>query len=228
MINPHHIFTKMIRSDKGSISLEAALILPLMMSFVLLLTSLIRIASAEVALQAAAGETAKSIAGFWMPVRMIYADAKGRVMNTQAATWTQDALSRVQSVRSGWTGAEDWIMQYEALLPEPIISLLKWEIERRESLEEGASEQAGNTVHRYTDPLLCRAFEPILRHYSNSKLLDEDNLHVEAIVLPSLEPGGEPFVEITASYTLKLQAPFFNRTIRLEHKAYERAWVGDE
>jgi hypothetical protein len=228
MINPHHIFSKLIRSEKGSISLEAALILPIMLCFVLTLTSLIRIASAEVALQAAAGETAKSIASFWTPVRMVYADAKGRVMNTQAATWTQDALARVQSVRSGWTGSEDWIMQYEDLLPEPIISLLKWEIERRESLEDEAGEQVGNTVHRYTDPLLCRAFEPILQHYSNPQLLKQDNLQVESIVLPSLEPGGEPYVEITVSYTMKLQAPFFSRTIRLEHKAYERAWVGEE
>jgi hypothetical protein len=219
---------RLIRGIDGSMTVEAAVLLPFVASLILLLASLIQLASAELALRSAVSETAKSIAGYWPPVRMVYADAKSRASSTQAGQWATDIRSRLESAHGQWSGSEDWIMQYEALLPEPVVDLLKWEIGKREELEDSALQNSGTAIRRVTDPILCRTFEPILHHYSNPRLLKKDKLKLELVRLPSLEPGGAPYVELIASYELKLPVPFWNKTVVLEKKSYERAWVGYE
>lgn len=228
MIRGRRLFGRLSAGTEGSFTVEAAVLLPAVMSLVLLLVSMIQLASAELALRAAVSETGKSIAGYWPPVRMAYSDAKERVSATQAGKWGADIRSRLEAARGQWTGGEEWLMQYEALLPDPVIAVLEWEIGKREKLEESAQQGAEDSVRRLTDPLLCRAFEPVLHRYANPKLLRPDRLKLDQIRLPSLEPGGNPYVEIAASYELKLPVPFWNKTVRLSKKSYERAWVGSD
>lgn len=207
-------------------TVEAAILLPGVMLLVLFMISLVQLASAEAALRSAVNETGKSMASYWLPVRMVYSDAKTRVSGTQAGGWTQEAWSRLEDLRNRWSGTEDWIMQYERLLPEPAVRILQWETEKRRWLEESAGQAGMQEVHRITDPLLCAAFEPVLKHYANGRLLDKDSLHVDSVRLPSLERGGEAYLEITARYEWKLPVPFLNRKLVLKKKTYERAWVG--
>lgn len=209
-------------------TVEAAIILPCMLTMVLFMVSLIRIAAAEVALRSAVAETGKGVAGYWEPVRMVYEEAKERAAVTAAGQWTQEAVSKLEDTHDRWTGGEEWLMQYEALLPDSAVDLLKWEIMKRESLEDNAQTGLDNAVHKVTDPLLCAAFKPILKHYANLKLLEPERLTVESVRLPSLEPGGNPYVEIEAGYELNLAFPFWSKTVTLHKKGYERAWVGEE
>lgn len=218
---------RLARSDAGSITVEAAILLPCLMMLVMFMVSLIRLASVEAALQSAVTETGKSIAGSWQPVRMVYAEAKARAVSSQAGVWTQQLLDKLDNWHSRWSGAEEWVLQYEAVLPDPIVDVLKWEIQQREGLEDSVQDEAASTVRRITDPLLCRAFDPLLRHYANKQILDLDKLHVSAIQLPSLEAGGQAIVEVTASYEYRLPVPFWNPTFVLKRKSYERAWVGN-
>lgn len=213
---------------EGSVTVEAAILLPAVLSLVLLLVSLIQIASVELALRSAVSETGKSIAGYWPPVRMVYADAKSRAAGSQTGQWTADIRSRLEAAHGQWTGGEDWIMQYEALLPGPVVDMLKWEIGKREELQDSAQQNTEAAVRRVMDPLLCSAFEPVLHHYANLQLLEKDRLKLELVRLPSLEPGGNPYVELVASYELKLPIPFWDKTVLLEKRSYERAWVGYE
>lgn len=216
------------RSESGSMTVEAAILLPCLMMLVMLMVSLIRLASVEIALQSAVTETGKSIAGNWQPVRMVYAEAKARAESSRAGVWTQNLLSKLENWHSRWSGAEEWVLKYEAVLPDPIVNLLKWEVQQREALEDSIGEEAESTIRKMTDPLLCRAFDPLLWHYANGQILNPDKLHVSAIQLPSMESGGSAIVEVTASYEYRLPVPFWNPTFLLKRKSYERAWVGDE
>lgn len=222
------LLSRFMRDKCASMSIEAAIILPAMLAFVLLMVSLIQIATVELALRSAVAETGKGVAGYWPPIRMVYQEAKEKVAATQAGTWVTEALAKVEGAKSQWTAQEEWLLQYEAILPDMAVELLKWEIERRNSLEEGLKEEWNTLVDKVTQPLLCRAFEPILRHYANSDILDFDRLSVEAVRLPGLEKGGSSNVEITASYRLRLFIPLWSKTITLEKKSIERAWVGEE
>jgi hypothetical protein len=194
----------------------------------MLMVSLVQIAATELALRSAVTETGKSIAEYWSPVRTVYSEAKERVAGTAAGAWTQEALSRVENARGEWTAAENWLLQYESLLPDTAVQVIQWEINKRQSLEQDAQSAADRGVSKVLNPLLCQAFQPVLRHYANPRLLLPDRLSVEYVKLPSLESGGNPYLEIVASYRLRLPVPFLNKTITLQKKSYERAWVGEE
>lgn len=214
--------------NHGSITVEAAIVLPGLLAFVMLMVSLIQLASAELALQAAVTETGKSVAVYWPPVRRVYSEAKARAAQTAAGTWTSEALGRLESARNQWTSGEEWMLQYEGLLPDAAVKLIQWEIDNRRQLEQQAQNTTEDAVGKIIDPILCRAFQPIIMHYANSKLLRSDRLTVESVRLPSLEAGGNPWVEINASYQLKLPVPFWNKTVVLQKSSIERAWVGEE
>ncbi|WP_438445799.1 TadE/TadG family type IV pilus assembly protein [Gorillibacterium sp. sgz5001074] len=217
---------RFMRGSHGSMTVEAAIILPGVMGLVLFMVGLIQWASAEIALRSALDETGKSVASYWMPMRIVYGEAKEKIGGTRAGAWTQSAWSRLEEVRSRWTESEDWLQQYEALLPEPVGRILEWETHARASWEDAALETADRAIHRITDPLLCAAFDPILKHYANGMFLKKENLHVEEVRLPSLVPGGDPYVELIASYEWRLPVPLLNRTFLMKKKTYERAWVG--
>lgn len=218
----------MIKQTEGSITVEAAIVLPAMILFVMFMASLIQIAAAELALRSAVSETVKSTAVHWEPVRMVYREAKEQVMSTTPGQWAGSMADKLLNARAGWTEAEDWVMNYEALFPDIVGVIVQWEIQRREYLEQRGIDAVDTTISKAVDPLLCQAFEPILRHYANEKLLKADGLSVNAVKLPSLEEGGDAAVLITAGYTLKLPVPFWNKTLHLEKTSVERAWVGEE
>jgi hypothetical protein len=218
----------MIKQTEGSITVEAAIVLPAMIVFVMFMASLIQIAAVEVALRSAVSETAKSTAAHWEPVRMVYREAKERALSTAPGQWTGAMADRLLESRAGWSEAEEWVLNYESLFPDIVGQLVQWEVNKRESLEQRGIDAANGAVNKIMDPLLCKAFEPVLRHYANGKLLKSDKLSVAAVKLPSLEEGGDADMIITAGYTLKLPVPFWNKTIYVEKTVVERAWVGEE
>ncbi|HEY0828978.1 MAG TPA: TadE family protein [Bacilli bacterium] len=65
---------KLCRKDSGSIALEAALIMPLFLVFVLSLITLIKISIIDIALSSAVSETTKQIAAHMYPVDLLYQD----------------------------------------------------------------------------------------------------------------------------------------------------------
>lgn len=214
------------REQEGVITVEAAIVLPGMLAIALLMVSLIQIAAADVALRAAVSETSKGVAQYWAPVRMVYGEAKAAFMNSSAGQWTQKTVERLEEAKSELESGEEWVLQYESLLPDPAVQLVKWEMERRKAFANDAKEAVYDKVDRLTQPLLCKAFEPLLNHYANDTLLDKKQLTVESVRLPGLEEDSNAYVAIEASYKVHLPVPFLRKTIVLHKKSVERAWVG--
>jgi hypothetical protein len=220
---------KLIRNQEGGIVLEAALVLPLFLSFILMLIAFIQISLAEMALQSAVSETTKILAVNMYPVDLLYAEAQSRWDQSSANGWIEQALGRVDSVRQKAVDSEQFVEDYEKWIPQPVVKLMEWEKTHREQMEALAhaeTEEAKQNIKDAYTPLLNAAFTPLVSLYANKSRLQTNRLKVTEVVLPNLSSKEQVFIGIEAKYEVPLHVPFFRKTVVIRKKALERAWVG--
>lgn len=212
--------------QKGGIVLEASLILPFFLAFVIGLVICIQIAVLEMALQAGVSEATKSIAGQLYPVRLLVQEAKSRYDQSQAAQMMNSAIDRVQMARDQVKNTESLADEYAAYIPDSLLELVKWEKEKRELGEGKAQEELDELYEAQVKPRILAAFTPIVYAFSDKTIIDKEKFKVISVILPSMESGGNALIAIEAQITYKLPIPFMSHTIILKKKAAERAWVG--
>ncbi|NOU93777.1 pilus assembly protein [Paenibacillus sp. LMG 31456] len=220
---------RLIRNQEGGIVLEAALVLPLFLSFVLMLIAFIQISLTEMALQSAVSETTKVLAVNMYPVDLLYADAKSKWNQSSASGWIDQALGKIQSVKQTAVDTEQFVDEYERWIPEPVMILMSWEKTQREHLEELAqagTDETKQKIEAIYKPLLNNAFVPIVALYANPTRLKKERLKVINLTLPDFSNKENVFIGIEAEYELLLNVPFFRKKIFIRKKAFERAWVG--
>lgn len=216
-----------LRADQhGGIVLEAALILPLFLSFVLALIMVIQIAWLEFALQAAVSETTKSFAAQMYPARMLVQEAKVKAEQTQAAVVIANAVDRVKNARNTVISAENWVDEYAAFIPDPILAILEWEKEKRELGEGYIEAEYNRLVKEVVQPKVNAAFTPIVYAFADRNRLDKGKLRVTSVTFPGLEPGGASVFGLEAQVEFQLILPFIQQRFILKKRAYERAWLG--
>jgi hypothetical protein len=204
--------------------IEASLILPFFISFVLVLNSFIQISIAQFALQTAVSETNKQLASHMYPVKLLYIEAKTQVESSKAGVVIQRVLDQVEQARSKITDSEDLVERYASYIPEPIVVWMECEKRKREFLEENGQE----TAMKLLKPILNQAFTKLVLQFTDTALLRPDQLHVVDVDLPDLDSSSDGFIAIEAQYDLNLPIPFFHRTLSLRKRAVERIWVGSE
>jgi hypothetical protein len=220
---------KLVRNEEGGIVLEASLVLPLFLSFVLMLIAFIQISLAEMALQSAVSETTKVLAVNMYPVDLLYAQAKSKWNQSAASGWIDQALGHIQSTKQKAVDTEQFVTEYERWIPEPAVKLLEWEKTHREKLEalgQAGTEEAKKSIEEAYKPLVNRAFAPIVGIYANETRIKKDRLKVTNVTLPDFNNKEKAYVGIEAEYELPLTVPFFRKTVLIRKKAFERAWVG--
>ncbi|MEO3944583.1 TadE family protein [Gorillibacterium sp. CAU 1737] len=217
----------LFRSASGSLTLEAALVLPLFLVFVLAMHALIRLSIAEVKVQAAASETVKEIATHYAPVDRLYSKAKQKAAGTRTAEVIGQVLDQIRKARGAVTQAEESAATYESIIPDSILSLLEWEKKRREQWEAEGQSMGEDVVRTCVDPVLNGAFQPIVWHYADKRVLQKEQFRVTKVTLPDLNRAGEPWFGVEVEYRVRLPLPFVSKTIVIRKKAMERAWVGN-
>jgi hypothetical protein len=217
---------KLVKSEQGGIVLEAALLLPLFLTFIVSLIMFIQISLAEMALQSAVTEATKSIATQLYPVKLVVQEAKIKYDESQTSSVINSVVTRVQSARSKVTGAEDFIDDYSAYIPDQVLEILKLEKEMREQGEGALHSEYDSFINNQFRPRVNAAFTPIVFAYSDSTLIRRDILKVTSVIFPDLLTGGEKYFGIEAQLAFRLRLPFINRTLILKKQAYERAWLG--
>jgi hypothetical protein len=217
---------KLVKSEQGGIVLESALILPLFLTFIVALILFIQISLAEMALQSAVTETAKSIATQLYPVKLVVQEAKIKYDQSQTSSVINSVITRVQSARGKIIGAEDFIDDYSAYIPDQILDILKLEKEMREQGEGALQTEYNSFIENQFRPRVNDAFTPIVFAYSDSALIRRDNLKVTSVIFPDLLTGGEKYFGVEAQLAYRLRLPFINRTLMLKKRAFERAWLG--
>ncbi|MEW9698813.1 TadE/TadG family type IV pilus assembly protein [Paenibacillus sp. SI8] len=217
---------KFYREQEGGMVLEASLLLPFFLSFVIGLIICIQIAVAEMALQAGVAEATKSIAGQLYPVRLLVQEAKSRYDQSQAGDIINSVIDRVQSTRSKVIGTEDFADEYAAYIPDALLELVKWEKEARLSGESKVKDERDRFYEETVKPQINAAFTPIVYAFCDSSAVRKETFKVISVTLPSLSEGGSAYFGIEAQISYKLPLPFMSQTLILRKKAIERAWVG--
>lgn len=210
---------KILRRDDGGIALEAALTMPLFLAFVISLNCFIQISIVETALKTAVMETTKQLAANMYPVEVIYDEVASRVEGTGTGKHIRQMIDKAKEAKQQWTRIEDTIGSFAALIPDSSLKWLEWEEqfqERKDSAEDWLYRQ------------LYTAFKPVLLHHANTRLLDAERIEIVNMSFPSLGGGGQSFFSIEAEYTFKLPVPFFNKSITIKKRAYERSWTGSK
>lgn len=188
-----------IRKDDGSITLEAAMVLPFFMIFIMFLATLIRISVADMALYKAAAETNEVIVAFAYPVDLA---------TTAAEEFAKD---KVQSILPDEVSTDDLINWTNE-------ALLFFGVDVAASAESLFEDLAASAVL----PILQDKFEIA----AGDAFFDTSYLNVDNIELPSLAAGTGEYLQIEVSYEIPISIPFINESIILSKTASERIWTG--
>lgn len=208
--------------DKGSMVVEAALVLPMFLLFVLYLIFIVQMTLYSTALQSTASDMVKTISTHVYPAALAAqqwgARDEGGEAGKGAGSSVDDTSSSVWSVPR--LSLEEWSEAYVEELPDPMKSWVRDALRQGEGplqkLQAGASEAALDTV-----------LKPMLKPYLSSDWLEYRRIHVSNVTVPDLNKGTHPYFGVVVSYELPMRVPFLNRKIVLEASAVERLWVGN-
>lgn len=206
--------------------LEASLILPIFIVFVVGLIICIQIAIIELALQATVSEATRSIAGQLYPARLLSQDVKLKFEQSAVGEKIQSAVQLVQTSRDKVLSAEQLADEYAAYIPDALLELIKREQEQRIAVEEKAQNQLSEIYEEHVAQQIYAALTPIVYGFGESKKIKKDDFKVISLIMPDLLGNGEAYFGIEAQVTYKLPLPFVSQTIILKKRAFERAWIG--
>ncbi|GKS11440.1 hypothetical protein YDYSY3_24400 [Paenibacillus chitinolyticus] len=206
------------KSEQGGMVLEAALILPMFVGFIVALIVCIQIAVADMALRSAVSESTKVLAAGLYPVEVLYKQGKVSFDQTALASEGQQVMDTLQNLREQATQAGEFIDSVEAYLPDPVVGLLSWVRQTGESGVDGAKEAASSALHD--------AMKPVVYSFADKRILKKDRFRISGVTLPSLTNRERAYLGFEVTYDFPLAVPFFNRTLVLKKKALERVWLG--
>jgi hypothetical protein len=208
-----------VRKDEGSMVMEAALVMPFFLAFVLALISLIQISVTDMALRSTVSESTKQLA--------VHMYAGSLLMNkfsdTKVGQDVNEVIQKINDAKNQINEKEELVDNIAKVIPDnlikPLLTLRSLEQEQRAYVELNTD----NAVQS----VLKAAFAPYVRQFADSSYLNASRIVVRRVQVP-IETDGKSFLGIELSYKLKLQIPFFKKEIELQKKAYERAWFGDQ
>lgn len=222
-----------IQQTGGSMVVEAAMVLPFFLLFVLFLIYIVQMTLFSTALQSTVSDTVKEVAVHMYPAAMALerneesgsggtVDGNG---NTDSAAASAGSL---ETDRTGspavWTiprlSVTDWAEQYASGLPSPLDEWITNAAEQGEGPLQQLQAEASEAV-------LDTAVKPLLKPYLSSGILEYNRIHVSNVTVPNLKDGSQPYFGIEISYDLPVKVPFLNRSIVLEAAAEERLWIGE-
>ncbi|MCM3749683.1 hypothetical protein M3223_20225 [Paenibacillus pasadenensis] len=194
-----------MRSEQGSILLEAALVLPIFLLLLVFLSAFIQLATTETALQRTVDNTAKQIAAHIRPAQLLRQELDARLNAAQAAS---------QLPLPAWSEAA---AQAAGHLPMPAGQLTEAVLNGnwQPAVDWAASEAARP------------ALEPLLRESAENTLLNKERLSLSRVQLPDLTTGENAFLLLEAEYEFPIRVPFTGEKIILRRTAMERVWMAD-
>lgn len=200
-------------SEQGSMVVEASIVLPMFMFFVIFLIYIVQMTLISTALQSTVSDTVKTISSHIYPVSL--AINKGSEGNNAASQENQASHWEIPKL-----SLYDWASEYSASLPSP---LNQWVMDAATAGDEPLQQLKNQAAETVLDPVI----KPILKSFMPERLLDYDRIHVSNVSIPNLKSGQSPYLGIEVSYELPIKVPFMNKKIVLQAKAQERLWIGD-
>ncbi|SFM22902.1 TadE-like protein [Gracilibacillus orientalis] len=195
---------RLIRKEDGSITLEAAIVMPFFILFLVFLIYMIKFALVDIAINRATSEATKQVATQLYPAEVVVDEVHTVVEGTDIY---QDLVPGIQENIGN--------------IEETVIDTLG--NETYNSIKEGAGavlDEAG-----------AAAFTSVVNMYLEKEeemnIVNRDNIKVTSVVIPNILTGsGDKYVELTTEYELDLPIPFIEEAFIIEKHSKERAWVG--
>lgn len=189
------------RKEDGGVSLECALIMPLVMTMLLALFSCLKLLAAQMALQSAVSETVKLVSAHMYEIRAVAEIVQSE--RREAMSGSEEAVRQAASA----------LEMLEPLLPDALRPVA-------EALLLLTGEGS-----RTPQPVVAASLLPLLKQQSASPWLKEDALRIVDVHVP-LSASQSNHIALTAEYPVELPLPFYRKTWILRAGAYERGWLG--
>jgi len=224
------------RNDKGSITLEAALVMPVLLLFIFVFYIFLIVSSAQMALQSLASSTVQQFASHIHPIHLSLqnlqqhttkripnttnskSDQNLALVNNQNSFFGTAALSSYRQDgtldSSSW---EDIVYELSDLLPAPMDVIIQ---EAMKGNWWPAINMAASTVGR-------EIIEPFIQQQSTSRTLDPERIHLVYLQFPDLFNYTTYHFGVTLEYELPLKIPFTNTPIIIREHALQRVWLPD-
>ncbi|WP_114383375.1 TadE/TadG family type IV pilus assembly protein [Paenibacillus prosopidis] len=199
-----HIDCRRRTNEQGSIVVEAALVMPLIIVVLLVFVVLIRLCAAQMALHSAASQTVRQIAVHIHPANLAWEQAAASKPLSAPVIGQLSSWSEIAAEAAEW-------------LPAPagglVSSALRGDFR---PLQNMAATEIGRTV-----------VEPLIREFADKAIIDPERLRLQLLSLPDLTKSDEPYLAIEVEYDFPLKLPFYGKPIVLKEQAAERVWVSD-
>ncbi|MDF2721347.1 MAG: hypothetical protein K0Q59_1022 [Paenibacillus sp.] len=209
---------RLLSDESGSMTLEAVVALPFFLAFVLALICVIKLTVADIALHNAVSATVKQVAANGYPIEVMANEAKDAFVNSDFGQTILEWVGHVQAVRDKIEQGEQWVDDYRAFIPDWLFETIDLERRKREQAEQQVADSLNSLVNA--------AFKQAVLHYADTHVLNRDSLTIVEVELPSFTSRDQPFIGITAEYTVRLPIPFLDKRVTLRKRGYERLWFG--
>ncbi|MGR6125887.1 TadE/TadG family type IV pilus assembly protein [Paenibacillus sp. SER-28] len=197
------------RREQGSIVLEASLVLPMFLFFIIFLIYMVQMTLVSTALQTTASEAVKQVSTKIYPVSLAVEAASAKI---DAVREPLDELPKLS--------VSEYASQFAAQLPPPIGDWV-------ESAVQGGQKPMEELRGRFTEAALDPVLKPMLKPFMEENILEYDRIHITSVHVPALTGTKDPYFRVELSYELPMKVPFLYRSIVLQAAAEERLWIGD-
>ncbi|MNH87605.1 TadE-like protein [compost metagenome] len=196
------------RNVRGSIVLEASLVLPVFLLFIFFLIYMVQMTVISTQMHNVVSNAVKQVSASMYPIAVAVKSQQDKgeeggvtlqMPKVSLSEWAAKFTSQMQPPFS------DWVQEAAAKGDEPLQDL----------------------KNQLSEALLDPVIKPLLHPFMEGTILNEDRLHVSRVVVPDLKTGKNPYFGLEISYELPIKVPFTSGKIVLQSKAVERLWIGD-
>ncbi len=184
--------------ERGSVTLETALVMPMFLLFVFFLLFLVQTSATMMALHGALSQTVRMTAAAWYPISLIQTD---RVNGSEESETTGSLFENAKQSVGAFAG---W-------LPAP---LNDW----AEALSKGEWSPESEAAKQPLRQLAVQLSDP--------RMLDADRLRITGVKLPDHRNQADAYLTMEAAYRLPVRVPWTGRALIVRVSAKERAWIG--
>lgn len=206
---------RFIGDGRASITIEAALMLPMVLFLFLFFVYMIYASVITTSLQSAASNTVKQVAAHMYPIELIAKKGESEDGGSKSPFFRKPPAMALKMT------ARQFAERFSNALPSP---LNQWASDHVVDWAERRAEAAGEWGQARIGEALLK---PLFVRYGIQGILKEERIRITHVKLPDIVDKKEPYIAIEVEYDLPMRVPFLLKTMTIAARASERVWIGD-
>lgn len=198
------------RNVRGSIVLEASLVLPVFLLVIFFLIYMVQMTVISTQMHNVVSNAVKQVSASMYPIALAVKSQQDQGMEEGGGVNLQ--IPKVS--------LSEWASKFASQMQPPFSDWV------REAAAKG-DEPLQDLKNQLSEALLDPVIKPLLHPFTEGTILNEDRMHVSQVIVPDLKKGKTPYFGLEISYELPIKVPFTSGKIVLQSKAVERLWIGD-